>query len=234
VPTFKDKGLVLREVETAENSKRLLLLTQGRGRIWAFARGAAGVKSKLKAPKMTFCEFVLYDGGQFLSLAQVAQIRAFPNLVGDFDAYCIANFLLEAVDRMLLPAMPADEALKLILLTFARLDGGCDPWLVFSAGTFKLLQQEGFVPITDNCSGCGDKFPGKYFFAVDGITCQNCGGLAFSDEARLALEYILEAPLAKIFNFKASPDVLMGLKTAALMFFSHHVDVELKSMAFIK
>ncbi|MCL2235718.1 MAG: DNA repair protein RecO [Defluviitaleaceae bacterium] len=234
MPTFKDKGLVLREADAAENSKRLLLLTQERGKIWVFARGASGMKSKLKAPKMAFCEFVVYDGGQFLSLTQVAQIQSFASISFDFDGYCVANFLLEAIDNMMLPAMPARQVLKLVLSAFVRLDKGADPWLVFTSATFKLLQQEGFVPITDSCGNCGEKFPGKYFFGQDGVTCEKCGGIPFSEEARLALEYILNTQVDKIFNFRVSADVLDALTSAALLFFSHHVDAQLKSMEFIR
>jgi len=234
MPTFKDKGLVLRETDAAENSKRLLLLTQERGKIWVFARGASGTKSKLKAPKMAFCEFVIYDGGEFLSLAQVSQIQSFHEIGSDFEGYCVANFLLEATDKMMLPAMPSNQLLRLILSAFVRLDKGANPWLVFAASTFKMLQQEGFVPITDSCANCGEKFPGKYFFGQDGITCEKCGGIPFSEEARFALEYILNAQVGKMFNFRASIDVLDALTSAVLLFFSHHVDAQLKSMEFIR
>ncbi|MCL2619588.1 MAG: DNA repair protein RecO [Defluviitaleaceae bacterium] len=234
MPTFKDKGLVLREVDTAENSKRLLLLTQQKGKIWVFARGAGNAKSKLKAPKMAFCEFVIYDGGQFLSLTQVSQIRTFNAIAGDFDGYCVANFLLEASDKMVLPEMRAEDTLKVILSAFVRLDRGYNPWLVFSSSTFKLLQLEGFVPITANCSSCNNVFPQKYFFGQDGVACEKCGEIPFSGEALLALEYILKAPIHEIFNFRASADVLDALVSAVLLFFGYHVDAQLKSMEFIR
>lgn len=234
MPTFKDTGLVLREVETAENSKRLLLLTGQRGKIWVFARGASNTKSKLKAQKMAFCEFVIYDGGQFLSLTQVSQIRAFNAIASDFVGYCVANFLLEAVDKMLLPEMRADEALRVILSAFVRLDKKSDPWIVFVSVTFKLLQLEGFVPITTNCSICSQIFSEKYFFGQDGVTCEKCCGIPFSKEATSALEYILKSPIHKMFNFRASSDVLHALVSAVLLFFDYHVETHLNSMESIR
>jgi len=237
--TIKDFGIVLKENDAGENSKRLILLTKTRGKAVVFARGAKGAKSKLSVPKLSYCEFVFYDGGQFLSLAQVSPIAQFGNIVQNYDAFCVAAFILELTDKMLLSNMDSEDALNLLLLAFSRLDKSYEPSLIFGAFAFKMLQKEGFAPTTQNCALCQSPLTDifeKMRFGSEGFLCTACAKrvqtIACSPKILAAVKYILDAPIEKIFNFKASPDILQVLQQIAILFLHHNVDSQLKSLDF--
>ena len=68
---FAIDGLVLRESNTGENDKLLLILTASRGKIWVKAKGGRSIKNSKSAlcRAFTYGEFELYDknGTNFLS-----------------------------------------------------------------------------------------------------------------------------------------------------------------------
>ena len=204
----KDFGIVLREIDAGENSKRYILLTKTHGKVVVFARGAKGANSKLSVPKLAYCEFVFYDGGQFLSLSQVSVVAQFGDISGDYDAYCVAAFILEMADKMLLDNMECSAALKLVMAAFSRLDRGASPKLVHGTFVVKMLQNEGF-------------------FSKELLL-----GEGFVPEVGMAVDYIMDAANEKAFSFKASEDVLEVLQCRALRFLREHVDVQLKSLGF--
>jgi len=218
--TFKAVGLVLRDEAAGESNKRLTILTEQRGKIAAFARGARGAKSKLAVAKLAYCEFIFYDGGQFLSLTQIAPLRHFAAIPADYDAYCGASFILELADKMLLADMETRDALRLILLALARLDKGDCPKLVLAAFILKFLQGEGYRPRLD-----GD------YFGNEGLASE---GRKVHNPTKDALSYIVGAEMTKVFNFKTSQDVAEELLACALVFLRANVDVEISSMTFIE
>ncbi|MDR2166788.1 MAG: DNA repair protein RecO [Clostridiales bacterium] len=231
---IKDKGLVLRETAANESNKRLILLTEQNGKLPAFARGALGAKSKLVVGKFSYNEFIIFDGGQFLSLNQVAEIRHFAGITACYESYCAASFMLELADKMVFANMDAKIAVKLILLAFARLNKSRNPKAILAAFIFKFLQKEGFAPLTQSCANCAAENP--EFFGNEGLNCANCrqnDAICLNLAAVQALDYILTAEPAKTFNFKASTDVIDILHRCAILFLCANVDIELKSLDFI-
>jgi len=204
----KDSGIVLREMDSGESSKKLIMLTRNHGKVVVFARGAKGAKSKLAVPRLAYCEFVFYDGGKFLSLTQVSPVMHFGNIPQNYDAYCVAAFVLELADKMLFDNMEATDALKLVLAALLRLDRGGEPALVHGAFTVKMLQNEGFFALEDTQSR---------------ELCPN---------VLAAIKYILDAPIEKVFAFRASDDVLVALRRVALDLLRENVDIHLKSVEF--
>ena len=234
---IKETGIILKEIETGETSKRLVLLTKNRGKVVVFARGVKGVKSKLHTNKLSYNEFVIYDGGQFLSLTQISAIEQFANITQNYDAFCVANFCLELTDKMMLANMDSVDAINLILLAFSRLNKVRDPNLIFAAFVFKFLQKEGLAPIANHCVTCQSTLNKENnCFGQEGFLCQNCIDnnevIICNHEATAAIQYILNAEVSKVFNFKASPDVLQILQQSAILFLRHNVDVQLKSLEF--
>ncbi|MCL2350584.1 MAG: DNA repair protein RecO [Defluviitaleaceae bacterium] len=235
--TIKDKGLILREYDAGESNKRLILLLEERGKVAVFARGAKGAKTKLNPPKMAFCEFVMYDGGQFLSLTQASPIRHFPALPSCYDSFCVANFLLELTDKIILPGMDAKSAMRLLLLALARLDAGRNPKLIFAAFIFKILQTEGIAPIITHCAACKAQLANSCSFGAEGLLCENCQivpSASLCGTAIKALEYILTAEIIKTFSFKIPPDSATNLAAAATLFLQSNIDIEFKSLKFLE
>ncbi|MCL2170225.1 MAG: DNA repair protein RecO [Defluviitaleaceae bacterium] len=220
---IKDNGLVLREEVTGESNKRLVLLTENMGKTYAFARGAKGIKSKLAVEKLSYCEFVFFDGGQFLSLTSVTPIHHFHKIPSCYDAYLSANVILELADTMILPQMQARDPLRLILHALTRLNAGKNPKLTLAAFIFKFLQQEGFTPTTT----AGTRF------GHEGLTHDPKAPLSLNPATIAALNYIIQAQLKATFGFKTSQDVAEELLQAAKIFLRANVDANLKSLDFM-
>ncbi|MCL2575058.1 MAG: DNA repair protein RecO [Defluviitaleaceae bacterium] len=208
---IKDCGIVLRENIAGETNKRLVLLTKNHGKVVVFARGAKGAKSKLSANKLSYNEFVIYDGGQFFSLTQCSPIVQFANIPLDYNAFCVANFILELSDKIMLENMEALDTLNLVLMAFYRLEKAALPSLVQAVFTLKLLQKEGFFG--EHCT-------------------ENPDFMNISKEANAAINYILSTPIKRVFNFRVSSDVMNELQQYALLFLQQNVDLQLKSLEF--
>jgi DNA repair protein RecO (recombination protein O) len=227
VAVIKDVGVVLREMKVGENNKRLVLLTRGRGKIAVFARGSGKAVGRLSVSKLTFYEFVAFDGGQFLSLNQVSSIKAFGNIASCYNSFCVAVFFLELLEKTLYANMDSQDALKLLLFALGRLDKGHDCGLVFAAFVFKFLQMEGFEPVVLDSED-------SWFFGEEGAQPKSEGAVELSREGLMALKYILGAEIGKVFGFRASKDVVEGLGKAAVLFLEANLDVELKSLAMLQ
>jgi len=222
--TFKDFGVVLREYDAGEANKRLVLLTEGRGKITVFSRGAKKTGTKLATGLFDCNEFVIFDGGSFLSLAQTTCLHGFgATISSNFEAFVYASSFLEILDKIILTGMDAKAALRLLLRGLAELSAGRSPHGVFAVFMFKLLQKEGFAPMLD----------GEYFTAEGLAANDGPGAIRFDPAASDALAYILNTDGKRAFAFDASEDVLARLCAAARLFLSANVDVDLKSLILI-
>lgn len=233
---IKDFGVILREYTAGENNKKLALLTRERGKITVFARGGKNAGSKLTASLFSYNEFMIFDGGSFLSLTQIAPIRHFHQITENFESYCFACFFLELVDKMVLAGMEVFDTLALLLQAFSELEAKrASPYLVFAVFTLKLLQKEGFAPLVDACSNCENVLEKDIWFHNEGLICSNCaqttsGRVFLSPHTVMAIKYILEANYKKAFCFKSSADVQDQLRAAAGLFLAANVEAEFNSL----
>ena len=231
---IKDFGVVLRECPAGESNKKLVLLTRRHGKISVFARGSQRVGSKLAAALFCYNEFVVFDGGSFLSLNQIAPLHSFGKIAEDYDKYCLCCCFLEIADKMLLANMETDDALQMLLLAFSEMEKGrLAPTMVFAVFVFKFLQKEGLAPLTESCAACDGRLDGECRFFDEGMLCGRCAtgkAIGFSAQAVQALQYILDADVKKMFSFGASDGVADQLYAAARLFLAANVDIDFKSL----
>ena len=218
---IKDFGVVLREYDTGENNKRLVLLTRSHGKLTVFARGAKRTGSKLAAGLFSYNEFMIYDGGSFFSLSAVMPVHMFDGISMNYDKFCFACCFLEMVDKMTLASMETAETLQILLcalLELARPDDGFrhKPSTIFAVFAIKLLKNEGFAPLVD-----------------DGAVQTGEMSLKLSPETAQAFTYIMEANPKGMFAFAVSDDVAGQLYRAARLFVAESVDIKLKSLEMV-
>ena len=235
---IKDRGIVLRRIKDGEANLRLVLLLEERGKVVVFAKGASKSSSKLNAAANPFnyTEFIIFDGGNFLSLNQAAVIHSFNAIRHSYGGFVAASLCLELCDKMLMPAMDARDALTAALTCFNALDKNKDPKTVMAIAIFKILQAEGFVPIVDVCATCGLELEHDMVFTQDGLVCGGCGcgvGIAFNGDCRPALNYILTADNKRLFSFNTSGSIIDLLYDAALLFLHANIDAEFNSLKMI-
>jgi len=236
MPVFKATGVILRRVDLGEGDRRLIALTREGGKIAIFARGARNAGSKFAAAQpFALAEFMLYDGGGFFSLNQIAPIMTLPKIADDYDRYCCACLFLEIADGLILPEMDGRAALEILLRSLRALDSGRNMAEVFAAFVFKFLQKEGVAPLLRNCPMC-DAAPAP-IFAAEGAVCGDCApgavGVPIKRATMAALAYILDADIPKMLNFRASADVVEGLAKAAKLFLCENTDVKFASLPLV-
>jgi len=231
---IRDNGILLKEIQRGENDKQLTILTLESGKITVFAKGAKRPKSKFAAAQaLIYSEFVIFNGGRFLSLNQINPLLGFPSIAENYDKYCTACIFMEICDNLLLPEMDSRKGLKILLHSLKALSNpDCvhSPPLVFAVFVFKFLQSEGFAPLLDYNEN-GD----FAFFSAEGLTpfAPNSQTVTLSKCAVSALKYILDADIKSLFCFRVSEDVAKSLGIAAGIFLKNNIDVKINSLELI-
>jgi len=215
--TIKVRGMVLKEYETGEADKRLLLLCKDVGRIMVYARGARKPRSKFLAAAQifTYSDFILTQGQGFYSLAQADVIENFYNLRTDYERLCAAHFIVDVCEKTLWENSDCDKLLLLVLKSLSNLSKEkffpAQIKIVFLARFFD------FYGLRPNTNFNPDA---KIFFGAEGL-CER-GGIPFSQAAAAAFAFILNSETSQAFSFAAHENVLHELHNAVDFFWKHH------------
>ena len=227
--TIKARGLVIREFEAGESDKRLLLMCKGFGRVMVYARGVRKQSSKFMAATQlfTYADYVLTPSKGIYFLTQADIIDMFYNIRVDYDRLLSAHLIAEVCDKTLWDNVDCDDLLLLTLKSLSRLAKGRIPSLqVTCVFMFRFFVFHGIQPQTDSCVVC-NKLPSemdRYFFSSEGLVCKPCKTahssgyiVNVSSAALLAIAFILQSDLDKVFLFTAYDGVLEELRKVARM-----------------
>jgi len=221
--TLDVRGLVLKEYETGEADKRLLLLCKEHGRIMAYARGARKPRSKFMAAAQlfTYSDFVLAAGRGFFSVSQADVIESFYNLRTDYDRLATAHLITDVCEKTVLENTNCDGLLRLVLKCLMNLTKDKFPHKHIIAVFFmKFFEFYGIRPKIGN---------GEYWNS-EGI-CEkptNTDTIKISPAAAAACSFILNSELAQAFSFEATENILDELIKMSRLVWRGHFDAELK------
>jgi DNA repair protein RecO (recombination protein O) len=158
VSLYRDEGVVLRTHKLGEADRIVVLMTAGRGKVRAVAKGVRKTKSRfggrLEPPNRA--SLLLYQGRELDVITQAETIEHHPALRDDLDRLTDAISLVEAVDQVAQEGEP-NRALYRMLIGALRALAGAEvrsPLLV-AAFYWKLLALEGVAPVLDGCVRCG-------------------------------------------------------------------------------
>jgi DNA repair protein RecO (recombination protein O) len=230
--TFSTKGIVIRESETGESDKSVVIITKSHGKIFVHCRGARKPKSKFLAGAQlfTYSNLIIYEGRGFYSLAQADVIENFYMLREDLDKLYAAVYFCEIYDKTIMPGMDCSEFGHLLLVSLAALvKGKQGTELIKTAFNLKFFHLFGVAPETEACVNCG-KPPDV--FGKEGAFCLSCASapfIKFSKAAFRAVRYVLDARIPEIFNFSVDQAVLKELEQACNLVLRTHFTVQLKS-----
>lgn len=227
--TEKIRGIILAEFASGENSKYIVVLAQGIGKIRLLARGARKPKSALMAGTQVFCycDFMIYEGRGFQSVTQAEIIESFYNIRTDLDRLTEAARLLKLLDLSCVDGENYDASLNLLLHTLwlmAKKD--YSPKLATAIFFLKHLQFAGLMPITSHCVVCENTLSHGQWFHIQagGFVCKNhqLGSVEINTAVWDALCYIFSHEGRKAFQFTVSDAVLHELSQLCTQYIRCH------------
>jgi DNA repair protein RecO (recombination protein O) len=235
VALYREQGIVLRTHKLGEADRIVTLLTAGRGKVRAVAKGVRRTKSRFGArlEPTSHAALLLYEGRQLDTITQAESIDHFRHVRADLDRFARASTMLEVVDQLSQEG-EANERLYQMLLGGLRTLEARDAPLVVPAFFWKVLALEGFRPVIEHCASCGE--PGElvaFDLTEGGTLCRSCRrGSRISPEALVLLRRILGGDLAGALAEPASPTTheLEHLATRAL---EHHLERRLRSVGLL-
>lgn len=153
---YRDEGVVLRTYRLGEADRIIVLLTAGRGKVRAVAKGIRKTTSRFGArlEPTTHVSLQMYEGRSLHTVTQVEALDTFVAVRGDLDRLSRATTLLEVCDQVAQEDEPNLRLLQMLVGALRALEARNSVLLV-PAFFLKLLAAEGTEPMLDACAVCG-------------------------------------------------------------------------------
>lgn len=240
-------GMVLMASPIKEYDKRIELLTKERGRISAFVQGARRLNSPLSASAIpfTFGIYQLYEGRNSYNVQSVQIKTYFDKMAQDFDGLCYASYFAEMAQFFTRENVEAPQELLLLYVTCKAITKGMISLpLVRSIYEMRLMQVEGEALELFRCLKCGREDAGReVYLSKGGILCSDCAAkipqqhrekpVILSGDALYALQFILSAPLEKLYSFRVSGEVEQELASFMKQYLKRYLHHEFRSFIFL-
>jgi DNA repair protein RecO (recombination protein O) len=237
VGLYREHGVVLRTIKLGEADRIVSLLTAGRGKVRAVAKGVRKTRSRFgsRLEPMVHVSLLLYEGRELDIVTQAETIEHFKVVREDLDRLAKANSLLEAADQVAQEGH-ANARLYQMLLGALRALAAHDAPMLVPAFFLKLLAAEGFQPVLDRCVSCGREGGLVAFDQVEGgVLCAACVGGGATPVSAAALDLVravLGGDLVSALNTPTGPATsdVTRLATRAL---EAHIERRLRSVGLI-
>lgn len=243
VETITVVGMVISSMAISEYDKRLVILTKELGRITAFARGARKPTSPFLAGSqpMAFGEFTLYRGRNSYTVTGIKINEYFSNTMSDIDSMYMGMYFLELADYYGREGIEASDTLKLLYLSMRTLSKNIIPTkLIRCIFELRILVINGEYPDFFSCGNCGAKENLDMFdLTHNSMLCSDChsprGKEKLVNSSTLyALQYIVTAPMNKLYSFNVTEEVLEEMAKILSSFIQKNIDRKFKSLEFLE
>lgn len=171
--TYRERAVVLRTWKLGETDRILSLLTAGRGKVRAVAKGVRRPGSRFGArlePYSTV-DLQLYEGRSLDGVSQAELVEPHDAVRNDFARATCAATMVELVDGI---AQEEQRDARLFLLLTSALDAleadPADPALFLDAFLLRAAAGEGVAVRIETCVACGSAGPHPYLSVVRGGT----------------------------------------------------------------
>lgn len=229
---YRERGVVLRTIKLGEADRIVTLVTEGRGKVRAVAKGVRRTKSRFGArlEPLSHVALLCYEGRSLDTITQAEAIDHFRPVREDLERLGRATCLLEVVDAVVQEG-EADPRLYQMLLGALRTLAANDAPLLVPAFFWRLLAQQGFRPVLEHCVACGSRGALVAFDVGEGgVLCPSCRhGTRITADALGLLRRILGGDLVAVLAegpLPAGPE-LEYLGTRAL---EHHLERRLRAV----
>ena len=236
-------GMVLSAIPMGEYDKRVVVLTKERGKITAFARGARRPNGSLLAAANPFCfgKFSFYEGRDTYTMVQADIQNYFRELSLDFEGAYYGFYFMEFADYYTRENNDEAEMLKLLYVSLrALLNAHLDKELVRSVFELKAMVINGEYPQVFSCVECGKQEALTAFVPKrDGMVCRSCasqyqGGMPLLESTVYTLQYVISAPVQKLYTFTVTPEVLREFQSVTERFRKKYIEKQFKSLEILQ
>jgi DNA repair protein RecO (recombination protein O) len=236
---YRDQGVVLRTIRLGEADRIVSVLTRGRGKVRAVAKGVRKTKSRFGArlEPLSHVALLLYEGRELDVVTQVEALEQFRVVREDLDRLAKGHTLLEAADQVA-QEHERNPPLYRMLVGALRTLAVTPSALVAPAFFWKLLSLEGFHPLLDGCARCGDDtgpFPG-FEFGEGGVLCEACarfGGRRVRPATLALLRRVLGGDLRGALGEAAGAEVVADVERLGVGALEYHLERRLRSAALL-
>ena len=232
---YRDEAVVLRTMRLGEADRIVTLLTRGRGKVRAVAKGVRKTKSRFggRLEPLSHVALLMYEGRELDVVTQVESLEQFRPVREDLDRLAKAQALLEVVDQVA-QERHANAGLYRMLVGALRALSAHDSPLLVPAFFLKVLAGEGASPVLDGCAGCGLAGPAAAFDLVEGgVLCSDCArrtsAPAISSLALDLIRRVLTGDLAGALN-SADGATAVEVDRVVTRSVEHHLERRLRSV----
>lgn len=240
-------GMILTASPMKEYDRRVEILTKERGRISAFAQGARKANSVLSACTIpfTFGEFSLYEGRNSYNVKSASIQKFFGDITQDYDMTCYASYFAEMAQHFTRENMEASNELLLLYITLVAMQKGKIPFpLVRVIYEMRMMMLQGQSLELFECLNCRKSNTRAVYFNAGGLVCEECAAkseelrraypFVVSDDALYALQFMLTAPLQKLYTFTVTEEIQKELQHFMRGYLGRYLPHRFKSLEFIE
>lgn len=179
MPLYRDAAIVLRTHKLGEADRIVTLLTRGRGKVRAVAKGVRRTKSKFGArlePGMVV-DVQCYEGRNLDTVTQAEGLAPYGEAIAqDYPAWTAAHAMLETADQLTEEGEVAVQHFVLLAGALASLASGThESRMVLDSYLLRAMAIAGWAASFHDCARCGATGPHPAFnVAVGGAVCPVC------------------------------------------------------------
>jgi DNA repair protein RecO (recombination protein O) len=158
VTLYREEAVVLRTHKLGEADRIVVLMTGGRGKVRAVAKGVRKTKSRFggRLEPPAHVSLLLYQGRNLDVVNQAETVEHHRAIREDLDRTTDAMAIVEAVDQVAQEGEPNPPLFRMLTGALRALAEAPDrPPLLVGAFYWKLLALEGVAPVLDECVRCG-------------------------------------------------------------------------------
>lgn len=176
---YKTEALILRQRKFGEADRIFTLLTPTYGKIDVKAKGVRKTTSRMSGHLQPLNRLMLQLAQGKINdvIAGCETLESFHRLRDDLDRLSEAVYAAELADKMIAEHVPNYQTYRLLLDTLHRLGDDERSDVALRHFEMALLDESGFRPELDRCTGCGRAIEQeRHFFAplAGGVACPEC------------------------------------------------------------
>ena len=205
-------AVVICEKKINDYDRVLTLLTENKGIIHAYAKGASKIKSGMMASTEMFCysSFQIFTRGDKSFIDKAEVINIFFGLRKDLLKISLATYFCQLMSELVPPFECQDAYIRLLLNSLHYLEKDkLERDLLKPLFELRILTLSGYMPDLVVCEACGTLETERVFFSptMGNIFCENCypkndsSLIEVTGGAFAAMRHIVYSDISKLFKF---------------------------------